>query len=484
MELFMKYPNEVQGELLNNLLKTAGKTKIGNKYKFEELTNYFKFRERVPICKYEDIELDIEHCRKGEQNIFWPSSIKWFAKSSGTTSSKSKFIPVSTEALEDCHYKAGKDMLCLYFNNNEDSQLLTGKSLRLGGSNELYSNNNSYFGDLSSIIIQNLPFWAELSSTPSNKTSLLPEWENKMKAIVNESINEKVTSLAGVPSWMFVLLQNVLNKTGKKNISEVWPNAEVYFHGGVNFDPYRKLYQNLFPKKSFRYYEIYNASEGFFGIQDQNNSSELLLMLDYGIFYEFIPLEGTAENENKIIPISEVELNKNYAMVITTNAGLWRYKIGDTIKFTSLNPYRIKVSGRTKHFINVFGEEVIIDNTEKALAKVSLKTGCTISNYTVGPIFMEEKTKGSHEWIVEFEKEPKDLNHFAKLLDEELQKENSDYEAKRYKNMTLFPLKLNKAKKGLFYNWLSEKGKLGGQNKVPRLSNNREVLDELIKLNY
>ena len=250
----MKYPNEVQGELLNNLLKTAGKTKIGNKYKFEELTNYSKFRERIPICKYEDIELDIEHCRKGEQNIFWPSSIKWFAKSSGTTSSKSKFIPVSTEALEDCHYKAGKDMLCLYFNNNEDSQLLTGKSLRLGGSNELYSNNNSYFGDLSSIIIQNLPFWAELSSTPSNKTSLLPEWENKMKAIVNESINEKVTSLAGVPSWMFVLLQNVLNKTGKKNISEVWPNAEVYFHGGVNFDPYRKLYQNLFPKKGFRYY--------------------------------------------------------------------------------------------------------------------------------------------------------------------------------------------------------------------------------------
>ncbi len=483
MELFMKYPNEVQEELLNNLLKTGVKTEIGKKYHFNELTNYSKFRNRIPICKYEEIELDIKRCRKGEQNIFWPSSIKWFAKSSGTTNSKSKFIPVSPEALEDCHYKAGKDMLCLYFNNNEDSQLLTGKSLRLGGSNELYNNNNSYFGDLSSIIIQNLPFWAELSSTPSNKTSLLPEWENKMKAIVNESIPEKVTSLAGVPSWMFVLLQNVLKKTGKDNISEVWPNAEVYFHGGVNFDPYRKLYQNLFPKKGFRYYEIYNASEGFFGIQDQNNSSELLLMLDYGIFYEFIPFEGVTENEDKIIPLSEVELNKNYAMVVTTNAGLWRYKIGDTIKFTNLSPYRIKVTGRTKHFINVFGEEVIIDNTEKALTKVSSKTQCTIRNYTVGPIFMKEKSKGSHEWIIEFEKEPKDLNLFAKLLDKELQKENSDYEAKRYKNMTLYPLKLNKANKGLFYDWLSKKDKLGGQNKVPRLSNNRKVLEELLKLN-
>ena len=483
MELFMKYPNEVQEELLNNLLKTGVKTEIGKKYHFNELTNYSKFRNRIPICKYEEIELDIKRCRKGKQNIFWPSSIKWFAKSSGTTNSKSKFIPVSTEALEDCHYKAGKDMLCLYFNNNEDSQLLTGKSLRLGGSNELYNNNNSYFGDLSSIIIQNLPFWAELSSTPSNKTSLLPEWEKKMKAIVNESIPEKVTSLAGVPSWMFVLLQNVLKKTGKDNISEVWPNAEVYFHGGVNFDPYRKLYQNLFPKKGFRYYEIYNASEGFFGIQDQNNSSELLLMLDYGIFYEFIPFAGVTDNEDKIIPLSEVELNKNYAMVVTTNAGLWRYKIGDTIKFTNLAPYRIKVTGRTKHFINVFGEEVIIDNTEKALTKVSSKTQCTIRNYTVGPIFMKEKSKGSHEWIIEFEKEPKDLNLFAKLLDKELQKENSDYEAKRYKNMTLYPLKLNKANKGLFYDWLSKKDKLGGQNKVPRLSNNRKVLEELLKLN-
>ena len=480
MELFMKYPNEVQNELLHELIKKASKTETGNLYDFKTIKSYNMFKSRVPLCNYDDIELNIERCRKGEQNIFWPSNIKWFAKSSGTTNSKSKFIPLSSEALEDCHYKAGKDMLSLYYNNNEDSQLLTGKSLRLGGSNELYNKNDSYFGDLSSIIIQNLPFWAEFSSTPSNKTSLMPEWETKMKAIVAESISEKVTSLAGVPSWMLVLLQNVLKETKKKTISQVWPDAEVYFHGGVSFKPYRELYKGLFTKKDFRYYEIYNASEGFFGIQDHNHSDELLLMLDYGIFYEFIPIKGDKEDDSDIIPLSEVALNTNYSIVITTNGGLWRYKIGDTIQFTSLSPYRIQVTGRTKHFINVFGEELIIDNAEKALERVSAKTKSIISNYTAGPIFMEKDSQGAHEWIIEFEKEPENLNHFSSLLDEALQEENSDYEAKRYKNMTLHSLKVHKAKKGLFYEWLSKKGKLGGQHKVPRLSNSREILEELL----
>ena len=374
-------------------------------------------------------------------------------------------------------------MLSLYFNNNEDSQLLSGKSLRLGGSNELYNKNNSYFGDLSSIIIQNLPFWAELSSTPSNKTSLMPEWEAKMKAIVAESIPKKVTSLAGVPSWMLVLLQNVLKETGEKTITDVWPDAEVYFHGGVSFKPYRQLYEDLFPKSNFRFYEIYNASEGFFGIQDRNDSDELLMMLDYGIFYEFIPFEGETADEQNIIPLSEVVLYTNYAMVITTNGGLWRYKIGDTVRFTSLSPYRIKVSGRTKHFINVFGEELIIENTEKALAKTCQQTNSLISNYTAAPIFMEIDTQGAHEWIIEFEREPEDLDHFSTLLDTALQEVNSDYEAKRYKNITLHPLKIHKARKGLFYQWLSLKGKLGGQHKVPRLSNTRDVVDELIEMN-
>ena len=481
MELFMKYPNEVQNELLHELIKKASKTETGKLYEFKTIKSYNIFKSRVPLCNYDDIELNIERCRKGEQNIFWPSNIKWFAKSSGTTNSKSKFIPLSSEALEDCHYKAGKDMLSLYYNNNEDSQLLTGKSLRLGGSNELYNKNDSYFGDLSSIIIQNLPFWAEFSSTPSNKTSLMPEWETKMKAIVAESISEKVTSLAGVPSWMLVLLQNVLKETKKKTISQVWPDAEVYFHGGVSFKPYRELYKGLFTKKDFRYYEIYNASEGFFGIQDHNHSDELLLMLDYGIFYEFIPIKGDKEDDSDIIPLSEVALNTNYSIVITTNGGLWRYKIGDTIQFTSLSPYRIQVTGRTKHFINVFGEEIIIDNAEKALERVSAKTKSIISNYTAGPIFMEKDSQGAHEWIIEFEKEPENLNHFSSLLDEALQEENSDYEAKRYKNMTLHSLKVHKAKKGLFYEWLSKKGKLGGQHKVPRLSNSREILEELLE---
>ena len=481
MELFMKYPNEVQNELLHELIKKASKTETGKLYEFKTIKSYNIFKSRVPLCNYDDIELNIERCRKGEQNIFWPSNIKWFAKSSGTTNSKSKFIPLSSEALEDCHYKAGKDMLSLYYNNNEDSQLLTGKSLRLGGSNELYNKNDSYFGDLSSIIIQNLPFWAEFSSTPSNKTSLMPEWETKMKAIVAESISEKVTSLAGVPSWMLVLLQNVLKETKKKTISQVWPDAEVYFHGGVSFKPYRELYKGLFTKKNFRYYEIYNASEGFFGIQDRNHSDELLLMLDYGIFYEFIPIKGDKEDDSDIIPLSEVALNTNYSIVITTNGGLWRYKIGDTIQFTSLSPYRIQVTGRTKHFINVFGEELIIDNAEKALERVSAKTKSIISNYTAGPIFMEKDSQGAHEWIIEFEKEPENLNHFSSLLDEALQEENSDYEAKRYKNMTLHSLKVHKAKKGLFYEWLSKKGKLGGQHKVPRLSNSREILEELLE---
>jgi hypothetical protein len=482
IELFIKYPHEVQEELLHNLLSKAHQTEIGMRYGFESIKNYDDFKNQIPLSNYESIESQIKRCRQGTQNIFWPTPIKWFAKSSGTTNSKSKFIPVSAQALEDCHYKAGKDMLSLYFNNNEDSQLLTGKCLRLGGSSELYNNNNSYFGDLSAIIIQNLPFWAELSSTPSNKTSLMAEWETKMKAIVEESIPEKVTSLAGIPSWMMVLLQNVLEETGQQTITDIWPNAEVYFHGGVSFKPYRELYNKLFPKNGFQFYEIYNASEGFFGIQDRNNSDELLLMLDYGIFYEFIPFHPNSSDE-KIIPLSEVEIGINYALIITTNAGLWRYQIGDTIRFTCLSPYRIKVTGRTKHHINAFGEELIIDNAEKALAKVCASTQSIISNYTAAPIFMKKSTKGAHEWIIEFEKAPVNLDEFSTMLDLAIQNENSDYEAKRYKNMTLQNLQIHKARKNLFYDWLRKKKKLGGQNKVPRLSNSRKLIEELLEMN-
>jgi hypothetical protein len=482
MELFMKYPQEVQNELLSELLSKAQNTETGIRYDFRNIENYEAYRANVPLSTYESMASQIERCRKGTQNIFWPSPIKWFAKSSGTTNAKSKFIPVSTEALEDCHYKAGKDMLSLYFNNNPDSQLLSGKCLRLGGSHELYSENNSYFGDLSAIIIQNMPFWAELSSTPSHKTSLMSEWETKMQAIVQETLTENVTSLAGVPSWMLLLLQKVLKETGSKHITEVWPDIEVYFHGGVSFKPYSDLYKSLFPNKGFKFYEIYNASEGFFGIQDRNDADDLLLMLDYGIFYEFIPFElNSKERELKAIPLAEVALNTNYELVITTNAGLWRYRIGDTVRFTNLSPYRIQITGRTKHHINAFGEELIIDNAERALSKVSSQTQSVVSNYSAAPIFMENNTKGAHEWMVEFEKEPDDLTLFSKLLDQALQEENSDYEAKR--NSSLNPLQLHKAKKGLFYQWLSSKNKLGGQHKIPRLSNSRELLEELLKLN-
>jgi hypothetical protein len=479
IELFMKYPNEVQEELLHNLLHTAANTVIGKKYEFASIKNYATFAERVPVSSYEDLEHLIEQTRIGEQNVFWPSQIKWFAKSSGTTNAKSKFIPVSSEALEDCHYKGSKDLLCLYLNNNEDSQLFTGKSLRLGGSKQLYQDNNTFFGDLSAILIDNMPFWAELSSTPSSKVSLMGEWETKLAAIVNETVNENVTSFAGVPSWMMVLLNRVLESTGKSNLLEIWPNLEVYFHGGVSFEPYRDQYKKIIPKKDFQFYEIYNASEGFFAIQDSNDSSELLLMLDYGIFYEFIPMDTFGKPNQKVIPLAQVEPNKNYAVVITTNAGLWRYLIGDTVRFTSVDPYRIKITGRTKHHINVFGEELMVENTDKAIAKACEATGTQVLDYTVAPIFMEGKEKGAHEWIVEFKCVPADVERFRTILDESLQGLNSDYEAKRYNNMTLNPLVLNVARPKLFYDWLKEQDKLGGQHKIPRLSNERRYLEQL-----
>ncbi len=483
IDLFLKYPIDVQEELLKGLLFKARFTEIGNQYDFSSIKSYADFTERIPVTTYEENDSLYQRARKGESNIFWPSPIKWFAKSSGTTSTKSKFLPVSNESLEDCHFAASKDLLCLYLNNNPDSELFLGKSLRLGGSKELYEQNGTVFGDLSAILIDNMPFWAEFSSTPSNEVTLMSDWEFKMQAIVDETINENVTSLVGVPSWVLVLLNNVMETTQKKNLFEVWPNLEAYFHGGVSFDPYVEQYKKLLPKSSFRYYETYNASEGFFAIQDRNDSKELLLMLDYGIFYEFIPMDTYGSSEEKVIPLSEVELGENYAIVITTNAGLWRYKIGDTVRFTSINPFRIKVTGRTKHHINVFGEELIIENAEAALRKASKLTHSEIVDYTAGPIFMEGKEKGAHEWIIEFKKAPDNEETFKQLLDALLQEVNSDYEAKRYNNTTLnFPI-IHIARKDLFKEWLKKHDKLGGQHKVPRLSNTREYLDELLLMN-
>lgn len=483
IELFLKYPHEVQNELLLQLVFMAKDTEVGRRYEYSSIRDYKTFAERVPVSNYESSQANIERSRRGENNIFWPTPIKWFAKSSGTTNAKSKFIPVSYESLEDCHYAASKDLLCMYLNNNEDSQLFTGKSLRLGGSKELYRENGTVFGDLSAILIDNMPFWAEFSSTPSNRVSLMSDWEYKLQAIVNETINENVTSLAGVPSWMLVLLNNVLETTGKESLFDIWPNLEVYFHGGVSFLPYVDQYKSILPRKDFKYYEIYNASEGFFAIQDQNNTSELLLMLDYGIFYEFIPMDAYGTAEQIIIPLSGVKKGVNYAVVITTNAGLWRYKIGDTIRFTSINPYRIKVSGRTKHHINVFGEELIIENAEDALKKVCKKTKSEIVDYTVAPIFMEGREKGGHEWLIEFKTKPANIDLFNELLDNALKSLNSDYEAKRFNNITLNKPTIRIARHQLFYDWLKQHDKLGGQHKVPRLSNTRQYLDELLSMN-
>ncbi len=479
IELFLKYPNEVQEELLMNLIQSSKNTALGKEYDYASVNSYATFAARVPIVCYEELQPLIERTRTGEQNVFWETPIKWFAKSSGTTNAKSKFIPVSNEALEDCHYKGSKDLLCLYLNNNEDSELFVGKSLRLGGSSQIYEDNNTSFGDLSAILIENMPIWAEFSSTPCNKTSLMSEWETKIAAIINETKNENVTSFAGVPSWMLVLMNKMLEETGKGNLFELWPNLEVYFHGGVNFEPYREQYKKILPKKDFKYYEIYNASEGFFAIQDLNYSSDLLLMLDYGIFYEFIPMDTYGTPNQKVIRLADVELFTNYALVITTNSGLWRYLIGDTVRFTSLNPYRIRVTGRTKHHINVFGEELMVENTDQAIAKACKVTQTEVVDYTVAPIFMEGKEKGAHEWMIEFKNPPADVSQFQKALDESIQSLNSDYEAKRYNNMTLNPLIINVARKNLFYDWLKDRDKLGGQHKIPRLSNQRDYLEQL-----
>ena len=482
IELFEKYPLDVQYEELKKLIQISKNTEFGKQYEFSSIDSYETFAERIPSFTYEEYFPIINKTINGNQNIFWPEKIKWFAQSSGTTNSKSKFIPVSNSSLDNCHFKGGKDMLCLYLNNNENSNMFLGKSLRLGGSRKIYENNDHYFGDLSAILIDNLPVWAELISTPNNEISLMDKWDEKISAIIKGTLQEDVRSLAGVPSWMLTLLNKLLETTGKKYIDDIWKNLEVYFHGGVSFKPYRSEFNSIISNKKFKYYEVYNASEGFFAIQDRNESDELLLMLDYGVFYEFIEINNSNKSK-KIIDLSKVKVGINYALLITTNSGLWRYKIGDTIVFTNLKPFRIKVSGRTKHFINTFGEEVIIENVEKALEIALKKYNCSIKDFTVAPLYMKNGKKGKHEWMIEFIKEPNNLDEFMKEIDFQIQNNNSDYKAKRFKNITLDRPKLIRARKNLFYDWLKKKKKLGGQNKVPRLLNERSFIEELIEMN-
>lgn len=482
IENFIKYPIETQENTLFNNLSKARNTEYGNLYKFNEIDNLREFQSRVPLVTYEEFEPYIEKARRGIADVSWEGKIKWFAKSSGTTNAKSKFIPISDVSLEDCHYSAGKMMFAIYLNNHPDTEIFKNKNLRLGGSSEIYQEYDTLFGDLSAILIDNLPFYAELRNSPNRQISLMSEWESKMKAISAAVIKEDIGCLTGVPSWMLVLLHKILEETGKEKLDEVWPMLEVFFHGGISFKPYKENYEELTHKK-LNFYEIYNASEGFFAIQDRSDSKEMLLLLDNGIFYEFIPMDEFGSADPKVITLEDVEVGKNYAIVITTNGGLWRYIIGDTVKFTSTDPFRIVVTGRTKHFINAFGEELIIENAEEGIRKACEKTQAVIKEFTAAPIFMEGNKKGAHEWIIEFEKKPDSIETFANILDESLQELNSDYEAKRYKNMTLNPLKLNVARENLFFDWMKSRGKLGGQNKVPRLSNTREYLDDLLEMN-
>lgn len=485
IELFMKYPHDVQEELFKKLLSNGETTQFGNQFGFSDITNYDQYRERVPIHTYEKMFPYIQRLMRGEQNVLWPSEIKWFSKSSGTTNQRSKFIPVSEEALEECHFKGGKDLISIYVNNYPDTKLFDGKGLAVGGShqiNEYDSSDSSFYGDVSAVIMQNLPSWAQFIRTPSLETALLGNWEEKIEKMALETSEVNVTNIAGVPTWTVLLIQRIVELKNKKHILEVWPNLEAFFHGAVAFKPYRNLFESLIPKSDMHYWETYNASEGFFGIQDQKDSEEMLLMLDYGIFYEFVPTDEIEEENPKAIGLSEVELGKNYVMIITTNAGLWRYNIGDTIKFTSLNPYRIKISGRTKHFINAFGEEVIIENAEAAITRACQETNAIIDNFTAAPIFLEKGKRGGHEWLIEFKQRPESLQTFTKILDTTLREVNSDYDAKRRHDLALIEPKVHSVQQGTFYDWMKRRGKLGGQNKVPRLSNSREYVEDILKM--
>lgn len=481
IEFFMTHPVEVQNNEFQKLISTAVNTEWGKKYNYDTIKNHETFKERVPVSTYEDLLPFIERIRTGEQNILWPEEIKWFAKSSGTTNSKSKFIPISKSTIGSCHFRGGKDVLTLYAMNYPDTRMFLGKGLVMGGSQSLKGANNSsyYEGDLSAILISNMPQWAKRMRAPSESIALMEEWEDKLFKMAKYAIDQNITSISGVPSWTLVLLNKVLKMTGKNNIHEVWPRLEVFFHGGVSFEPYRQQYANLLSKDKVRYMETYNASEGFFGIQDRAGERDMLLMLDYGIFYEFIPLSEVGKNYPQALSLEEVEPYIHYAMVISTNSGLWRYMIGDTIQFISVAPYRIQITGRTQNFINVVGEELMVDNAEKALAKACEQTHATIRDYTAAPLYRENDIR--HEWLMEFIKPPENYNDFYRLFDDTLKSLNSDYEAKRYHDLVLKPPILRALEKGSFYHWLKKQNKLGGQNKVPRLLNHRQMLDNILE---
>jgi hypothetical protein len=478
----MNNPVEAQYEVFKDLITSAQYTEFGRKYCFQNLYTIDSFKEAVPIHEYDDLKSYIERTMSGEQNLVWNTPITWFAKSSGTTSDKSKFIPVSDESLEESHFQGAKDVITLYYEFNPDSDLLTGKGLVIGGSHQVSKiNEETHFGDLSAVLMQNTPFWGQWLKTPELSVALLDEWENKIEKLANSTILENVTSISGVPTWTLVLIKRILEITGKQNLKEVWPNLELYIHGGVSFTPYKEQFEKLIGAP-IHYMDLYNASEGFFAAQNNPDEEGMLLFLQHGIFYEFLPSEEFGKEKPQTVDLRQVEIGKNYALVISTNGGLWRYLIGDTIQFTSLAPFKIKVSGRIKHFINAFGEEVIVDNSDKAIAVACEKSGAIVKDYTAAPIYFSDEGNGGHEWLIEFEKAPSDLGLFTYELDTALKNVNSDYEAKRQKDIALKMPVVQSMKKGVFEDWLRSKGKLGGQHKVPRLSNDRKYVDEILAI--
>ncbi len=476
---FVDNPIQVQESVFNYLIKKGIKTKFGEDHQFEKITNYITFKNQIPIRTYEDFDHYITKIRKGREDILWPGKINWFAKSSGTTNNKSKFIPVTKESLEDCHFKAGKDMLSIYENNFPKINIYNGKGIMLGGSMTKSKKRKFKDGDLSAILLDEFPFWVNYHRVPDINTALMKEWDEKLDKIAKQAINENITNLTGVPSWMLILLKRILQLSGKNNILELWPNLELYMHGGVNFEPYRQQFEEIIPSDKMNYLEGYNASEGFFGVQDKNPSEGILLMLDYGIFYEFIPMYKYRNGKTDAINLSEVELNRDYALIITTNGGLWRYVIGDVIKFTSLFPFRIKITGRTESYVNAFGEELMVHNTDTAISNTCKQFKCSIIDYTVAPIFITKKS-GGHQWFIEFANKPRNLNLFMKEIDWQIQQLNSDYEAKRNNNLILQEPELVVIENNEFYIWLKNNRKLGGQNKIPRLSNNREIAEKIL----
>ena len=482
IEQWIEHPVDVQREVLQHLVTSAQYTEFGRKYDFSSLFSVRAFKRAVPVHEYDDLKPYIHRIMGGAENILWNTPINWFAKSSGTTSEKSKFIPVSEESLQDGHYKGAKDVLTLYYNQHPDSDLLTGKGLVIGGSHTVHQLNDSIqYGDLSAVLLQNSPFWGHWIRTPELSIALLDEWEDKIEKLALGTIHENVTSISGVPTWTMVLIKRILEITGKSSMAEVWPSLELYIHGGVSFTPYREPFRQLIGKE-IQYLDMYNASEGFFAAQGDPREDGMLLFLDHGIFFEFMPVEEYGHANPETIGLQDVEIGHQYALVISTNGGLWRYLLGDTIQFTCLKPYRIRVSGRLKHFINAFGEEVIVDNADKAIANASQKTGAIVNDYTAAPIYFKEDSNGAHEWLVEFEQEPPSMEYFTYELDNALKNANSDYEAKRHKDIALGMPLVHSLPKGLFAEWLRRKGKLGGQHKVPRLSNDRTFIEEILTL--